>query len=71
MKTFIIYYQQDKQLVYAELVLKPANEKAAAATPAKTTAATVPIPEGSGVAANRSIEYAEIVYVQKGGEDKK
>ncbi|XP_016941963.3 fasciclin-3 isoform X2 [Drosophila suzukii] len=63
--------KQDKQLVYAELVLKPANEKSAAATPAKTTAATVPIPEGSGVAANRSIEYAEIVYVQKGGEDKK
>ncbi|KAI8042671.1 hypothetical protein M5D96_003988 [Drosophila gunungcola] len=65
--------KQDKQLVYAELVLKPANEATTTATPAPTakttTAATTP--EGTGVGAKSSTEYAEIVYVQKGGESKK
>ncbi|XP_044315571.1 fasciclin-3 isoform X2 [Drosophila rhopaloa] len=60
--------KQDKQLVYAELVLKPANETTTAATPAPTTATT---PEGTGVGVKSSTEYAEIVYVQKGGESKK
>ncbi|XP_017012222.2 fasciclin-3 isoform X2 [Drosophila takahashii] len=68
--------KQDKQLVYAELVLKPANETTTTATPAptKTTAATTTTattPEGSGVGIKSSTEYAEIVYVQKGGEGKK
>ncbi|XP_026844848.1 fasciclin-3 isoform X2 [Drosophila persimilis] len=62
--------KQDKQLVYAELVLKPANETATTATPAAAAAAslgpavatTTPGLEGSG---KNSTEYAEIVYVQK------
>ncbi|XP_033173629.1 fasciclin-3 isoform X2 [Drosophila mauritiana] len=66
--------KQDKQLVYAELVLKPANEATTATTPAPTTAAsaaTTTTPEGSGAGVKSSTEYAEIVYVQKGGEGKK
>lgn len=63
--------QQDKQLVYAELVLKPAQEKTpvattTATTPAATTIATTPV----DAAAKNATEYAEIVYVQK-GEGKK
>ncbi|SPP79021.1 fasciclin-3 isoform X2 [Drosophila guanche] len=58
--------KQDKQLVYAELVLKPANETtatpAAAAAAASTGPATTPGIEGAG---KNSTEYAEIVYVQK------
>ncbi|KAL7740085.1 hypothetical protein ACLKA6_000875 [Drosophila palustris] len=65
--------KQDKQLVYAELVLKPAQEKTpvatattTATTPAATTIATTPVDS----AAKNATEYAEIVYVQK-GEGKK
>ncbi|XP_032591624.1 fasciclin-3 isoform X2 [Drosophila grimshawi] len=66
--------KQDKQLVYAELVLKPAHEKTAAAAtttttatataPANTTTATTTTPVDA--AAKNATEYAEIVYVQKG-----
>ncbi|XP_030080239.1 fasciclin-3 isoform X2 [Drosophila hydei] len=67
--------KQDKQLVYAELVLKPAQEKtpaalttatttAAAATPANTTTAAALA--GADAAGKNATEYAEIVYVQKG-----
>lgn len=68
--------QQDKQLVYAELVLKPAQEKkaaaAAATTPATTATATTPATAAASAispvdaAAKNATEYAEIVYVQKG-----
>ncbi|XP_034670158.1 fasciclin-3 isoform X3 [Drosophila subobscura] len=59
--------KQDKQLVYAELVLKPANETtatpaAAAAASTGPATATTPGIEGAG---KNSTEYAEIVYVQK------
>ncbi|XP_017021735.1 fasciclin-3 isoform X2 [Drosophila kikkawai] len=66
--------KQDKQLVYAELVLKPANESATATSPPATTTTaptttTATTPEGN--AGKSSTEYAEIVYVQKEGEGKK
>ncbi|BFF96284.1 fasciclin-3 [Drosophila madeirensis] len=57
--------KQDKQLVYAELVLKPANETTATPAAAASTGpatATTPGIEGAG---KNSTEYAEIVYVQK------
>ncbi|XP_064546400.1 fasciclin-3 isoform X3 [Drosophila montana] len=67
--------KQDKQLVYAELVLKPAHEKTAAAAttttatkPANATTTTSATPVDA--AAKNATEYAEIVYVQK-GEGKK
>ncbi|XP_046866861.1 fasciclin-3 isoform X3 [Drosophila willistoni] len=72
--------KQDKQLVYAELVLKPANEAttaatttspaAAAASGGTTTVATPIIASTEGSANKNTTEYAEIVYVQK-GESKK
>ncbi|XP_030567869.1 fasciclin-3 isoform X2 [Drosophila novamexicana] len=71
--------KQDKQLVYAELVLKPAHEKTAAATTTTaTTAAAATTPANTittsatpvDAAAKNATEYAEIVYVQK-GEGKK
>ncbi|XP_022232512.2 fasciclin-3 isoform X2 [Drosophila obscura] len=57
--------KQDKQLVYAELVLKPANETTTTTPAAASTGpvtATTPSIEGAG---KNSTEYAEIVYVQK------
>jgi len=76
----IFLRQQDKQLVYAELVLKPAQEKTAAASAATTTpaATTTTVTTTTGAtttspvdaAAKNATEYAEIVYVQK-GEGKK
>ncbi|XP_032294313.1 fasciclin-3 isoform X3 [Drosophila virilis] len=70
--------KQDKQLVYAELVLKPAHEKTAAATTTTTTTAAATTPANTtttsatplDAAAKNATEYAEIVYVQK-GEGKK
>ncbi|XP_020800775.1 fasciclin-3 isoform X2 [Drosophila serrata] len=69
--------KQDKQLVYAELVLKPANESATVTSPpvtttttaAPTTTTTATTPDGT--TGKSSTEYAEIVYVQKEGEGKK
>jgi len=61
--------QQDKQLVYAELVLKPAQEKTPVAAPTTTIAATTTTTPVDA-AAKQATEYAEIVYVQK-GDDKK
>ncbi|XP_033150090.1 fasciclin-3 isoform X3 [Drosophila busckii] len=60
--------KQDKQLVYAELVLKPAQETAANATAkaTATAAATTPVDP----ATKSATEYAEIVYVQKGDAKK-
>ncbi|XP_032584605.1 fasciclin-3 isoform X3 [Drosophila mojavensis] len=64
--------KQDKQLVYAELVLKPAQEKTTAAiTTTATTAAATPAntattTTSADAAAKNATEYAEIVYVQKG-----
>ncbi|XP_017094479.2 fasciclin-3 isoform X2 [Drosophila bipectinata] len=67
--------KQDKQLVYAELVLKPANETTAASAALATTqaagAATAATSPEEPAGGKSSTEYAEIVYVQKGGDDKK
>ncbi|XP_034101643.1 fasciclin-3 isoform X3 [Drosophila albomicans] len=77
--------KQDKQLVYAELVLKPAQDKtsAASATTATTTTTAATTPPAAAATTNgaattspvdgagkHATEYAEIVYVQK-GEGKK
>ncbi|XP_030384141.1 fasciclin-3 isoform X2 [Scaptodrosophila lebanonensis] len=64
--------KQEKQLVYAELVLKPANEATtpATATATITTTATPVAPATIPAGAKSATEYAEIVYVQK-GEGKK